>query len=114
MRLAVKFFFFLLVLAMVIQKPASSDTTPNPPSNGTSLNPEIQRATTSVSEEKGYPKGFPGITLTAKYMDHRITTGCKIIIAPIALFLHASVLYIFFFSNKRSKYTNTFYLQDFG
>jgi hypothetical protein len=114
MKLALKIFFFLL--AMVVQNPASSDTISNPSSSssGTSLNPDIQAATTSVSEEKGYPKGFPGIALTAKYMDHRITTGCKLIIAPIALFLHCSILYIFFFSDKRKKYTNTFYLLVFG
>lgn len=56
-----------------------------------------------------YPNGFPGINLPYDLVDKRIFTAIKFIVAPIAIFLHVTVNYIFFFSKNKQKYTNTFY-----
>uniref|UniRef100_A0A914CL57 7TM GPCR serpentine receptor class x (Srx) domain-containing protein n=1 Tax=Acrobeloides nanus TaxID=290746 RepID=A0A914CL57_9BILA len=41
--------------------------------------------------------------------DTRLLIGIMFTIAPIALFLHITIIYIIFISNKRQKYKNTFY-----
>jgi hypothetical protein len=56
-----------------------------------------------------YPKDFPGIKLSYDLVDRRIMTTIKFTVAPIAMFLHTSILYIFFFSKNRNKYKNVFY-----
>lgn len=41
--------------------------------------------------------------------DTQLLIGLIFLIAPIGLFLHLSITYIIFFSNKRKKYKNIFY-----